>query len=319
MDNIGAITPFSPTHTQALAALWNISVKEMLVIHLGICDSEILIHTLRDRPLIVQFAARHGTELADATEIVYRYSDGVDLNCGCPQRWAISEGYGACFLKKPDLVHDMIKQVRNRITDTKYTVSLKIRLHNDISRNGSFDYAINLLISSVVPLHSTGKFIFLGRIWEPILSSILVKRQSVQFCRQAEQAGVSWISIHGRTKSQRTEAVNQDAIKIIKENLTIPVVGNGDVYHLKDAISFQEFTGVNGKYFWSARGLLTLFSGTEITCVKDWINLSLSFGTTFHHHLMFMLAKVRPKSEKKLLNSYTSLASVLDHLNEYTL
>ncbi|KFM56939.1 tRNA-dihydrouridine(20a/20b) synthase [NAD(P)+]-like protein, partial [Stegodyphus mimosarum] len=77
----------------------------------------------------------------------------------------------------------------------------------------------------------------------------------------------------------------------------------------------------------SARGLLqnpTLFTGSEITlpcCIRDWINLSVSFGTSFtnmHHHLMFMLERVMPKHERKLFNSYTALASVVDHLNSYT-
>ncbi|XP_027044033.1 tRNA-dihydrouridine(20a/20b) synthase [NAD(P)+]-like [Pocillopora damicornis] len=39
-----------------------------------------------DRPLIVQFAANNAKDFADAAEIVAPFSDGVDLNCGCPQR-----------------------------------------------------------------------------------------------------------------------------------------------------------------------------------------------------------------------------------------
>lgn len=40
-----------------------------------------------DRPLIVQFAANNAQTLADAACIVAPFSDGVDLNCGCPQRY----------------------------------------------------------------------------------------------------------------------------------------------------------------------------------------------------------------------------------------
>lgn len=78
----------------------------------------------------------------------------------------------------------------------------------------------------------------------------------------------------------------------------------------------------------SARGLLqnpTLFTGTEATtaaCIKDWLDISLSYGASFtnlHHHLMFMLEHIMPKQERKLFNSYTSLASVIDHLNSYCL
>ncbi|MGH0179344.1 UNVERIFIED_CONTAM: hypothetical protein FKN15_010393 [Acipenser sinensis] len=39
-----------------------------------------------DGPLIVQFAANDPQVLADAASIVSPFADGVDLNCGCPQR-----------------------------------------------------------------------------------------------------------------------------------------------------------------------------------------------------------------------------------------
>lgn len=40
-----------------------------------------------DRPLVVQFAASNAKDFADATELVAPFADGVDLNCGCPQRY----------------------------------------------------------------------------------------------------------------------------------------------------------------------------------------------------------------------------------------
>jgi len=39
-----------------------------------------------DRPLIVQFAAKNPEEFASAAEMIAPDADGVDLNCGCPQR-----------------------------------------------------------------------------------------------------------------------------------------------------------------------------------------------------------------------------------------
>lgn len=39
-----------------------------------------------DQPLIVQFAAKDAQTLADAACVVAPFSDGVDVNCGCPQR-----------------------------------------------------------------------------------------------------------------------------------------------------------------------------------------------------------------------------------------
>ncbi|MGH0128616.1 UNVERIFIED_CONTAM: hypothetical protein FKN15_058445 [Acipenser sinensis] len=80
-----------------------------------------------DGPLIVQFAANDPQVLADAASIVSPFADGVDLNCGCPQRWAVAEGYGACLINKPELLRDMLRQVRNQIENPNFSVSIKIR------------------------------------------------------------------------------------------------------------------------------------------------------------------------------------------------
>lgn len=50
-------------------------------------------------------------------------------------RWAVSEGYGACLINKPQLVKDMVRQVRNQVDNPNYGVSIKIRYRrlSDIS------------------------------------------------------------------------------------------------------------------------------------------------------------------------------------------
>ena len=40
----------------------------------------------RDEPVVVQFAASNAMDLANASELVAKYCNGVDLNCGCPQK-----------------------------------------------------------------------------------------------------------------------------------------------------------------------------------------------------------------------------------------
>ena len=42
-------------------------------------------------------------------------------------RWAMSEGYGACLINKPELVKDMVRLVRNQVDNPNYTASIKIR------------------------------------------------------------------------------------------------------------------------------------------------------------------------------------------------
>ena len=87
----------------------------------------------KDRPLIVQFAANNCDDLATATQFVRNHCDGVEINCGCPQRWAIQEGIGSALIEKNDLICEMVKETRKRINyDKDFVIAVKIRLHQDI-------------------------------------------------------------------------------------------------------------------------------------------------------------------------------------------
>lgn len=57
---------------------------------------------------------------------------------------------------------------------------------------------------------------------------------------------MSWITVHGRTKEQRHQPVNLEAIKLVQENLNIPVVANGDIKTLHDVENVQISTGAKG-------------------------------------------------------------------------
>ena len=43
------------------------------------------------------------------------------------------------------------------------------------------------------------------------------ERRTVELCRRLEAAGVAYLTVHGRTKDQRAEAVNLDAIRAVKQ------------------------------------------------------------------------------------------------------
>ena len=64
----------------------------------------------------------------------------------------------------------------------------------------------------------------------------LVYFRTVDLCRQAEAAGISYLTVHGRRKDQKGEPVNLDAIKAIKDSMQIPVVANGDINSIDDVI-----------------------------------------------------------------------------------
>lgn len=233
-----------------------------------------------DRPLIVQFAANNPSDFVSAAEIVSPYCDGVDLNCGCPQRWAMQAGLGSALLKQPNLIRDIILQLRNRIAD-HFSVSAKIRILPDI-------------------------------------------RKSVDVCKQLEAVGATFLTVHGRTPDQRNEPVNREAMKEIRRSVSLPLIANGGVKTKNDAVQLQQDTGYQGVM--CAQGILenpALFTGitkTPESCLQTWINIALEDNMhfiLFHRHLIFMLEKVLPKSERRIFNNLKNKEDVLHYISNY--
>ena len=70
---------------------------------------------------------------------------------------------------------------------------------------------------------------------------------AVEIAQRAEQAGVSAIAVHGRTREQFYSG-NADwgIIRRVKQAVTIPVIGNGDVRTVQDAERLLAETGCDG-------------------------------------------------------------------------
>lgn len=67
---------------------------------------------------------------------------------------------------------------------------------------------------------------------------------AVELAKRCEDAGASLITVHGRTKVQMyAPPVNTDIIRLVKQAVSIPVVGNGDVVDGKSAAELMEKTG----------------------------------------------------------------------------
>ena len=66
---------------------------------------------------------------------------------------------------------------------------------------------------------------------------------AVEIAKIAEQSGISAVAIHGRTREQYySGSADWDIIKEIKDAISIPVIGNGDVFEIEDAINMLEKT-----------------------------------------------------------------------------
>ncbi|WP_216831225.1 tRNA dihydrouridine synthase DusB [Alkalihalobacterium elongatum] len=70
---------------------------------------------------------------------------------------------------------------------------------------------------------------------------------AIENARAVERAGGKAVAVHGRTRVQMYEGVaNWDIIKEVKESVSIPVIGNGDVKTPEDARRMLDTTGVDG-------------------------------------------------------------------------
>lgn len=241
--------------------------------------------TVNDSPLIVQFAANNQDDFVDASKLVYPYADGIDLNCGCPQRWAMKDGYGCALLSKPEVIYDLVRGIRSNLPNS-FSVSVKIRILKDLKR-------------------------------------------TIELCRQLEKCGVTFLTVHGRTPSQKSgEKIDTEALKEVIASVSVPVIANGGIKTLFDADKLHKEVNCDGVM--AASAILanpTLFSGTSRTpqsCVKLWMDLKdkASEKITFqcyHHHLVFMLDKLLTKVQKNEFNSLSTFKCVDEYVHEHVL
>ena len=69
----------------------------------------------------------------------------------------------------------------------------------------------------------------------------------LEIAQAIEEVGVDMVSVHGRTKKGAYKApVDYEAIKIIKENVSCPVIANGDIKDRKKALEVLDFTKCDG-------------------------------------------------------------------------
>ena len=67
---------------------------------------------------------------------------------------------------------------------------------------------------------------------------------AVPFAQAMEAAGAAAITVHGRTKSQLYSGkADWNAIREVKQAVSIPVIGNGDVQTAADCLALYEQTG----------------------------------------------------------------------------
>jgi tRNA-dihydrouridine synthase B len=73
------------------------------------------------------------------------------------------------------------------------------------------------------------------------------EKNHIEISKVIEESGADFLAVHGRTRAGRYKApVDYDAIAQIKQNVSIPVIANGDITSAKKAAWVLEYTKADG-------------------------------------------------------------------------
>ncbi|HEX5906591.1 MAG TPA: tRNA dihydrouridine synthase DusB [Propionibacteriaceae bacterium] len=188
--------------------------------------------------------------MARATEILCNeYGvDHVDLNFGCPVPKVTRKGGGAALPYKRERLRMILTATVKAATPYGVPVTVKTRIGID---------------------HDHQTFLDAGRI--------------------AEESGCAAIALHGRTAQQAYAGkADWDAISALKAHVSIPVLGNGDIWEAADALHMVRQAGVDGVVIgrgclgrpWLFRDLADAFAGRRTRTLP---NLGEVMGTLRRH------------------------------------
>jgi tRNA-dihydrouridine synthase len=165
--------------------------------------------------LVPQILGNEEGPIAASVEKLFDWgASGIDINMGCPVNKALKHNYGVALMGDPDYAAEV---VRSTVKHSRVPVSVKLRAAPQPGRGGES--------AASAPPDCNREFL-------------------LKFVRGLEDAGAAWICLHPRTAVQKRRGVaDWSQIRMVREHLSIPVIGNGDVQTADDVFDMLEQTG----------------------------------------------------------------------------
>lgn len=97
-------------------------------------------------------------------------------------------------------------------------------------------------------------------------------KNAVEVARHCEAGGADAITVHGRTRTEMySPGIDRQIIAEVKRAVSVPVIGNGDIFTSADAMSMFEETGCDGIMVargalgnpWIFGNIISRFEGTD--------------------------------------------------------